>query len=97
MKLLQTAALVSAAAISGAAFAGSVERESGTGALADADLYFAQVSQGLQAAGYRSITQSTNSANRFTAFDAEGSEVILTIHPDNGTVEATDFVREFDR
>ena len=76
------------------AVADTTEREIGT---AKQNLSFDQVSRSLEAAGYTSVRQHSDDANRFAAFDAEKSEVVMTINPETGMVEATEFVHEMDR
>lgn len=59
--------------------------------------YLEQVSEMLAADGYTSIRAVDGKEARLIAFDADGSEVLLTMHSDNGTIRSTDYVHAMDR
>ena len=63
----------------------------------DVPTYFDGVLKTLSMKGYREARLIDPQARRVVAFDREGSEVSLTIHPRNGTIESWDYVSIRDR
>ncbi|MCP1168410.1 hypothetical protein [Limimaricola litoreus] len=59
--------------------------------------YFDGVISTLSQNGYREARLVDPEARRIVAFDASGSEVSLTIHPRNGSIESWDYVNLRDR
>lgn len=47
--------------------------------------------------GYTSIRTVVTHETRLIAVDTEGSEVVLTMNPDSGTIVDTDYVYSMDR
>ncbi|PSK88458.1 hypothetical protein CLV79_101295 [Limimaricola soesokkakensis] len=58
--------------------------------------YFDGVISKLTENGYRDARLVDAEARRIVAFDATGSEVSMTIHPRNGSIETWDYVRLLD-
>lgn len=56
-----------------------------------------QVSAMLTEQGYTLIRASDTNETRLVAVDTEGSEVILTMHRNNGTIAVTEYVYSMDR
>lgn len=90
MNTFKPALLLSGLLISVAGFAGAAETS-------PPSPYLVQVSAMLAEDGYTSIRAVDGKETRLIAFDTDGSEVLLTMHPDNGTVRATDYVHPMDR
>jgi hypothetical protein len=59
--------------------------------------YFDGVISTLTQNGYREARLVDAGTRRIVAFDAYGSEVSLTIHPRNGSIESWDYVNLRDR
>jgi len=59
--------------------------------------YLEGVASQLQENGYRHVRLVDTAARRIVAFDRNGSEVALTIHPRNGSISSLDYVRSHDR
>lgn len=63
----------------------------------DMPTYFDGVIEKLSEYGYREARLVDTEARRVVAFDRYGSEVSLTIHPRNGSIETWDYVSIRDR
>ena len=59
--------------------------------------YFDGVIEKLSEYGYREARLVDTEARRVVAFDRYGSEVSMTIHPRNGSIETWDYVSIRDR
>ncbi|MDU8914093.1 hypothetical protein [Aestuariicoccus sp. MJ-SS9] len=59
--------------------------------------YTKDVTASLTLEGYTSIQTVNGNELLLSAYDGTGKRVLLTMHPDNGTIEATDFFNALSR
>lgn len=62
----------------------------------EVDVSFAASKARLKAEGYRGVKQVDGDALYLSAFDPQGSEVLLTISPQTGEIDTTDYVHPMD-
>ncbi len=60
------------------------------------DLYMQEVMQTLTAAGYHGLRVIKERRNHLSGYDADGNEVVMTIHPTSGQIEKLLYVRATD-
>lgn len=62
----------------------------------EVDVSFAASRARLMSEGYRNVKRVNGDALHLSAFDPEGSEVLLTMDPQSGEIDSADYVHAMD-